>query len=202
MTCLPFSPKLHHGTNGTNRDQQGSQTKFLALCWQESVLKKLEISSRHGFHIVCSSEARLPAKRKLSEVMGPTKGTGIPTQELKVGTWECEREPGVQKWKFSTREYDGSVSRVRRQTAWSVQWRVTQLQMERSWSPLPRVRTGIPDVANGRQSPHLGGHHFLRPVSVQYDFQTFNTTAFTLPESYTNAWYTKASQNNCPGHSY
>ena len=28
----------------------------------------------------------------------------------------------------------------------------------------------------GEQSPHLGGHHFLRPVSVQYDFQTFNTT--------------------------
>ena len=28
----------------------------------------------------------------------------------------------------------------------------------------------------GKQSPHLGGHHFLRPVSVQYDFQTFNTT--------------------------
>ena len=28
----------------------------------------------------------------------------------------------------------------------------------------------------GQQSPHLGGHRFLRPVSVQRDFQTFNTT--------------------------
>lgn len=28
----------------------------------------------------------------------------------------------------------------------------------------------------GQQSPHLGGHRLLRPVSVQRDFQTFNTT--------------------------